>query len=90
MTAYLASSLLIMIHPITKGYTMQVIKEQEWKTLPEQAQQEVYDFYLFIKQRYERSTYIEQADTSETLALSNHSANTVEQWLDESEDSVWK
>jgi hypothetical protein len=66
---------------------MQVIKEQDWKTLPEHAQQEIYDFYLFIKQRYEKRI---QVDKSETLALSNHSANTVEQWLDESEDSVWK
>jgi len=28
---------------------MQLIKEQEWQTLPEPAQQEVYDFFLFIK-----------------------------------------
>ena len=69
---------------------MQVIKEQDWKTLPEHAQQEIYDFYLFIKQRYEKRIQVDQADKSETLALSNHSANTVKQWLDESEDSVWK
>ena len=69
---------------------MQLIKEQDWKTLPEQAQQEIYDFYLFIKQRYEKRIKVDQADKSETLAFSNHSANTVEQWLDESEDNVWK
>jgi len=30
---------------------MQLIKEQDWQTLPEPAQQEVYDFFIFIKQR---------------------------------------
>lgn len=69
---------------------MQVIKEQDWKTLPEQAQIEIYDYYLFIKQRYEKQIQVDQADKSETLAFSNHSANNVSQWLDESEDSVWK
>lgn len=73
-----------------QGAFMQVIKEQEWKTLPEQAQQEVYDFYLFIKQRYEKRVSLDISDKSDTLALSNHSANTVDQWLDDSEDNVWK
>jgi len=31
---------------------MQLIKEQEWQSLPESAQQEVYDFFVFIKQRH--------------------------------------
>ena len=31
---------------------MQTITEQEWQTLPEPAQQEIYDFFLFLKQRY--------------------------------------
>lgn len=59
---------------------MQVINEQDWQSLPELAQQEVYDFFLFIKQRYG------QTDNSETIALSNHSANTVQEWLNERED----
>ena len=33
---------------------MQAIDNQEWQSLPEQAQQEIYDFFLFIKQRYEK------------------------------------
>jgi hypothetical protein len=33
---------------------MQAIREQDWQCLPMQAQQEVYDFFLFIKQRYEK------------------------------------
>jgi hypothetical protein len=32
---------------------MHAINEQDWITLPEQAQQEVYDFFIFIKQRYD-------------------------------------
>ena len=31
------------------------IKEQDWQTLPEQAQQEVYDFFMFIKQRHDKA-----------------------------------
>ncbi len=69
---------------------MHVIKEQDWKTLPEQAQQEVYDFYLFIKQRYEKSGLVNLVDQSETQTLSNHSANTIDEWLNETEDNVWK
>lgn len=64
---------------------MQTIKEQDWKTLPESAQQEVYDFFLFIKQRYAK-----KADQEETVAFSSHSANTINEWLDDKEDDVWK
>jgi hypothetical protein len=31
---------------------MQLINEQEWQALPESAQQEIYDFFKVIKQRY--------------------------------------
>jgi len=66
---------------------MQLIKEQDWQALPEPAQQEVYDFFIFIKQRYTKQM---NQDQSETRAFSNHSANTVEEWLDDKEDAVWK
>ena len=66
---------------------MQLIKEKDWKTLPEPAQQEVYDFFLFIKQRYGNQT---DQDKSETIAFSNHSANTIDEWRDDKEDDVWK
>ena len=68
---------------------MQAIKEQDWITLPEPAQQEVYDFFVFIKQRYDKQTRQKHSDQAETLAFSNHSANTVEQWLDDREDEIW-
>ncbi|TXK93233.1 hypothetical protein BMR08_18110 [Methylococcaceae bacterium CS2] len=66
---------------------MQLIKEQDWQPLPESAQQEVYDFFIFIKQRYVTQT---NQDQSETTAFSNHSANTIGEWLDDKEDAVWK
>jgi len=47
---------------------MQLIKEQEWQSLPEPAQQEVYDFFLFIKQRHEKP--IEQ--TKKTRIFGQH------------------
>ena len=69
---------------------MHAIKEQDWLTLPESAQQEVYDFFVFIKQRYDKQAQQKRSDESETLAFSNHSANTIAQWLDDKEDEVWK
>ena len=46
------------------------------------------DFFLFIKQRYSQSTDSEQQ--TELTAFSNHSANTIAEWLDTKEDDVWK
>ena len=31
-----------------------------------------------------------QHDEAETLLFSNHSANLIEEWFDDSEDEVWK
>ena len=69
---------------------MQAIDNQEWQSLPEQAQQEIYDFFLFVKQRYENQARQAQHDEAETLLFSNHSANLIEEWFDDSEDEVWK
>jgi hypothetical protein len=64
------------------------IEQQEWQSLPEHAQREIYDFFLFIKQRYEqRATY--ENDLNDTLAFSNHSANLVEEWASNKEDEIW-
>jgi hypothetical protein len=46
---------------------MQLIKEQEWQSLPESAQQEVYDFFVFIKQR--------QVKVADTPSVSLNDAN---------------
>jgi len=67
---------------------MQLMSEQEWKTLPETAQQEVYDFFEFIKQRYAKSDY--SKEQAEIKAFANYSANTMTEWLDDKEDDVWK
>ena len=64
---------------------MNVIEIQEWQALPDQAQQEVYDFFLFVKQQY-----LAKIESGKEIRLySNHSANLVEEWLDDSEDTVW-
>lgn len=64
---------------------MQTISQQDWQKIPEQAQQEVYDFFLFLKQRYS-----EMESKEDTLAFSHHSANLVDEWQGEAEDEIWK
>lgn len=63
---------------------MQTITSQEWQSLPEHAQRELHDFFLFLKQKYANNQ-----DAIETRAFSNHSAECVEDWLDAEEDKVW-
>ena len=64
---------------------MNAIKLHDWQALPDQAQQEVYDFFLFVKQQY----LTKMKSNKEIHLYSNHSANLVEEWLDDSEDTVW-
>lgn len=64
------------------------IEPQEWQSLPKHAQREIYDFFLFIKQRYEKHT-VQKDDLNDTFAFSNHSANRVEEWASDQEDEVW-
>ena len=42
------------------------------------------------RQFYEQQARQAQDDEEETLVLSNHSANLIEEWQDDSEDEVWK
>jgi hypothetical protein len=63
-----------------------VIKQQEWQSLPEYAQRDVYDYFLHIKQRCESKSYIER-NKSETIAFSNHSASNIEEWASDKEDN---
>ena len=67
---------------------MQTINNQDWQSLPESAQQEIYDFFLFIRQRYQHNK-IDEKDKIETIALSNHSANLIVDWQCKEEDDVW-
>lgn len=63
---------------------MKSISAAEWQTLPEQAQQELLDFFYFLKQKYDH-----QQDAQETRVFSNHSAQQVEDWQNPEEDEVW-
>ena len=67
---------------------MQTILEREWQTIPEHAQKEVYNFFLFIKQQYVLKTKDKDTDNdnNDTILFSNHSANLVEEWKDDKED----
>ena len=82
---------------------MKGINKQEWQALPEQAQREIYDFFLLVKQQYAKDKKHTQPDLDhasqisklledrvETVLFSNHSANLVEDWLDDEEDEVWR
>ena len=68
---------------------MHAIEQQDWQCLPEQAQQEVYDFFLFIKQRYDKQIQEISRDTTDTLVFSNHSASNIEEWASDKEDEIW-
>lgn len=63
---------------------MKSISTVEWQSLPEQAQQELLDFFYFLKQKYDQ-----QQDSKETQVFSTHSAQQVEDWEQPEEDEVW-
>ena len=66
---------------------MQFIKEQEWQALPEPAQQEVYDFFLFIKQRYTKP--IEQTKKSRKFGQHRGLIDSSEDFDEPLPDSFW-
>jgi hypothetical protein len=70
---------------LQKERAMQTIPTQEWQSLPEHAQQALFDFFLFLKQKNANN-----GDSGETQAFSNHSAQQVEDWLGSEEDDVWQ
>ena len=65
---------------------MQTIPQIDLQALPEDAQQEVYDFYLFIKQRVSERKII--ASVGESALLSEKSL--AEDWNKVEEDEAWK
>ena len=65
---------------------MQTIPQIDLNVLPEDAQQEVYDFYLFIKQRVSEKKII--ASAGESALLSEKSL--AEDWDTKEEDEAWK
>lgn len=65
---------------------MQTIKSIDLSVLPEWARQEVYDFFLFMKQRIEHQRVF--SNVSECALLSEDSL--AEDWNKSEEDEAWK
>lgn len=65
---------------------MHTIEQVDLSLLPEKAQEELYDFFLFLQQRYQNETAIKQA--GETALLSEQSL--AEDWDKSEEDEAWK
>ncbi|MDD9856035.1 MAG: DUF2281 domain-containing protein [Gammaproteobacteria bacterium] len=61
---------------------MKPLKSIDLSALPEQARREVYDFYLFIKQRCKTRAAGESALLSED--------SLADGWLGQTEDEAWK
>ena len=62
------------------------VKQIDLQGLPENAQQEVYDFYLFIKQRVHEKQILYKA--GESALLSEKSLS--EDWDKAEEDEAWQ
>lgn len=65
---------------------IELIPKQEWQKLPEHAQQEVKDFFLFIKAKYAKPEHA-VAESNETMLLSEQSL--AQDWLNPEEDEAW-
>lgn len=65
---------------------MDVLNQLDFSVLPENAQQELYDFFLFLKQRYKNETVIKQV--GETALLSEESL--AKDWDKAEEEEAWK
>ena len=61
-------------------------KQINLQELPDHAQQEVYDFYLFIKQRVHENRIMYKAGESALLSESSLS----EDWDKREEDEAWQ
>lgn len=65
------------------------IKKQDWQALTEDAQREIYNYFLFIKQRYEIQAHTASNDSYE-FTLANHITNNVNNELpDDDVDKIW-
>lgn len=65
---------------------MQSLKSIDLSALPEWARQEVYDFFLFMKQRIEHQRVL--SNVGECALLSEDSL--AEDWNKSEEDEAWK
>ncbi|SMM99698.1 hypothetical protein SPONL_849 [uncultured Candidatus Thioglobus sp.] len=58
------------------------IEKQEWQTIPNQAQKEVYDFFLFVKEKY-------KTEVNSTMTAMASEKSLAKNWLDAKEDKAW-
>ena len=65
---------------------MQALKSIDLSVLPEWARQEVYDFFLFMKQRIEHQRALSKASACALLSEDS----LVEDWNKSEEDEAWQ
>ena len=65
---------------------MQTVPQIDLHVLPENAQQEVYDFYLFVKQRISEKKLVSQIGESALLS----EKSLAENWDNKEEEEAWK
>jgi hypothetical protein len=65
------------------------IEKKQFQALPEFSQRQVYDFFLFVKNKYS-SSMSGFNETDEAAMYANNSANLIEDWQDEKEDKIWR
>jgi hypothetical protein len=65
---------------------MAMSNQFDLSVLPEKAQEELYNFYLFLKQRY---LIDEFKDSTENTALLSENVLAID-WNKEEEDKAWK
>ena len=63
------------------------IKLNEWQELPEQAQREVYSYFLFVKQRSENQALAPHNQSN--ITLPHHTTSNVECLPDNDPNKVW-
>ncbi len=61
-------------------------------TIELQVQDSIYDHIIFLLKSLNTKELkiIEDSVHDEVRAFSNHSANIIEEWQDDSEDDIWK
>lgn len=64
------------------------IQQKEWQKLPESAQLEIFDYFLFIKQRYEIQSQVSKNE-NETFTLAHFYSNHVEYMSNDDENKIW-
>lgn len=64
------------------------IKQQDWQALTEDAQREIYNYFLFIKQRYEIQAHTASND-SDAITLASHTDTHDDELPDDDVNKIW-